>query len=607
MRYVLATQVFSRTIFQLVRIPQWMRTNKQRLVRRQKMGKERSRPPLPRTRRATEWPFRAANKLVRLPLGRVLQQAASRAASGLLVVGLLGGALGCQRGEPPGAGEEPGQVELRLDDLPAALQGQEEGKDGAAAKRAHLRAVAREEVAPEVLGTADDNLPFGQPDLQIASIAWRTWIYTDTGPHRTRLGYLRAGAVVDARGPLIKNDGCSDGWYRINPRGFVCMGKGATADLKHRVAVQLRKRPERRDGFPYVYALSKDRPPHRYFRLPTKEQMEEVEGEKVASRAAAWRMRAERTGLIDWLGMTEEIPDFLTGGAALEKPYGVDEYPRREVSAGRLSSDSGFALLETFLWQGRGFGLTTEMDLVPLDRTSVVRESDFMGIILDEGETLPAAFHVRGYTTLWRLTERGSFVPAEDQREKRAFQLTGRERDGMLETAEGIWVARAAVRIVPPRDGFPSIATGSRRWIDVSMKDQTLVAYRGKRPVFVTLISAGRGGLGEKGESNPEGNRTVRGTFMIHEKTISSTMDGEEDRSDSFELKDVPFVQYFHRGFALHGAYWHEEFGRRRSHGCINLSAKDAAWLFEWTDPPVPEGWHAVQNKERGTVVYVGY
>ena len=74
-------------------------------------------------------------------------------------------------------------------------------------------------------------MPFDEsgPDVvKVASIAWRSWIYTDTGRNRTRYGYLRAGAVVSARGPKIVNDGCDGGWYRVNPRGFVCLGLGAT-------------------------------------------------------------------------------------------------------------------------------------------------------------------------------------------------------------------------------------------------------------------------------------------------------------------------------------------------------------------------------------------
>ena len=51
-------------------------------------------------------------------------------------------------------------------------------------------------------------------------------------------------------------------------------------------------------------------------------------------------------------------------------------------------------------------------------------------------------------------------------------------------------------------------------------------------------------------------------------------MDGDEDRATRYSLLDVPFVQYFHKGFALHGTYWHDEFGRKRSHGCVNLAPK---------------------------------
>ncbi len=92
---------------------------------------------------------------------------------------------------------------------------------------------------------------------------------------------------------------------------------------------------------------------------------------------------------------------------------------------------------------------------------------------------------------------------------------------------------------------------------------------------------------------------------MIYQKHVSSTMDGDEDQADSYALRDVPFVQYFHKGYALHGTYWHDEFGKIRSHGCVNLSPIDSAWLFEWTDPSVPPDWHGVVNKDRGTVVLV--
>src|SRR5690606_6173662 len=130
---------------------------------------------------------------------------------------------------------------------------------------------------------------------------------------------------------------------------------------------------------------------------------------------------------------------------------------------------------------------------------------------------------------------------------------------------------------------------------------QALIAYQGRKPVFVTLVSTGRGGLGD-----PETEAaTVRGTFMVHHKDVSSTMDGDDDRPDALNLVDVPFVQYFHRGFALHGTYWHHALGRERRPGGVNLSRRDSASLFDCPDPPVPEAWHGVLNMERGTVVHL--
>jgi len=201
-------------------------------------------------------------------------------------------------------------------------------------------------------------------------------------------------------------------------------------------------------------------------------------------------------------------------------------------------------------------------------------------------------------------------------REGLKLQSSKRETGGLRKTRDGSFAPELSLRILPPRDSLPSFATGDRKWIDISIRQQTLVAYVGTRPVYATLVSTGRGGMGtisaassvlstaDERELEAE-SATVRGTFMIYQKEVSSTMDGDEDRSDSFNLRDVPFVQYFHKGFALHGTYWHDDFGKARSHGCVNLSPRDAAWLFEWTDPSVPKDWHGVVNKERGTVVYV--
>ncbi len=59
---------------------------------------------------------------------------------------------------------------------------------------------------------------------------------------------------------------------------------------------------------------------------------------------------------------------------------------------------------------------------------------------------------------------------------------------------------------------------------------------------------------------------------------------------------------YYHHGYALHGAYWHDGFGRVRSHGCTNIAPADARWLYRWTTPTVPRGWHG--RREEGSWVH---
>lgn len=514
-----------------------------------------------------------------------------------LLVFLGIGALfsGCvERRDPPGAASEVASASTVR-----ALGSTQTGV--ATTPSGEVRTARGASPAKEVLGTERDNLPFEPDGTRIASIAWRTWIYTDTGPKRTRYGYMRAGSVVDARGPALKNDGCAGGWYRINPRGFVCLGKGATLSVQDPVVVANSVRPVRGQGLPYLYALAAEVAPLRYFRLVSKTEMEKVEGKGVIARVTGWKQRMAAKGVLDILGEPGAPPDFLSTSEKITKAYGVPQHLHFAVHAGRAAPDSGFAIMRVFEHEGRLFGLTTELDIIALDRTRVVKPSVFQGTELGEGETLPVAFLESHYSQRFQANDAGQMRATGNLRHREPLKLTGKRRLGFFETRDGSYVPVEGLRIISPRDSYPSFAVGTRKWIDLSIREQSLVAYVGKKPVYVTLVSTGRGGLGD-----PEKvHATARGTFMIHSKHVTATMDGSEDKSDSYNLLDVPFVQYFHKGYALHGTYWHDEFGKVRSHGCVNLSPIDAAWLFEWTDPLVPDGWHSVLNKDRGTVVFV--
>ena len=117
---------------------------------------------------------------------------------------------------------------------------------------------------------------------------------------------------------------------------------------------------------------------------------------------------------------------------------------------------------------------------------------------------------------------------------------------------------------------FPSGLEAGEKWIDVNLTSQTLVAYEGIRPVYQSLVSTGT-------------NRypTVTGQFRIWLRFASQDMNGFRLGYDYF-LQDVPYVQYFFEDYALHGTYWHNNFGTPMSHGCVNLPTPSAEWLFDW-------------------------
>ncbi|RMG97751.1 MAG: L,D-transpeptidase, partial [Chloroflexi bacterium] len=112
----------------------------------------------------------------------------------------------------------------------------------------------------------------------------------------------------------------------------------------------------------------------------------------------------------------------------------------------------------------------------------------------------------------------------------------------------------------------------NERWVDVDLSSQTLTAYEGNNAVMTTLISSGTW-------DHP----TVTGQFRIWLRYESQTMDGRLLGYDYY-LPNVPYVMYFYQDYALHGTYWHNNFGTPMSHGCVNMRTEDARWLFYWTD-----------------------
>jgi hypothetical protein len=161
--------------------------------------------------------------------------------------------------------------------------------------------------------------------------------------------------------------------------------------------------------------------------------------------------------------------------------------------------------------------------------------------------------------------------------------------------SEGAWIPAKDLRVFTVPADRPDGVGDGELWIDVDLDQQILTAMVGEEPVFTTLVSSGA--------KSP----TPRGVFRIRNKQAVGAMSSSPGADDFYNVEAVPFVQYFYGSFALHGAYWHQYFGKPISHGCVNLSPKDSQYVFTLTAPDVADGWvHAYETaEEQGTVVRV--
>ena len=140
--------------------------------------------------------------------------------------------------------------------------------------------------------------------------------------------------------------------------------------------------------------------------------------------------------------------------------------------------------------------------------------------------------------------------------------------------------------------------------LQVSVADQQLTAYENGRVVFQTLVSTGI--PSKEPILNGLPTHTPNGHFRISVKVPSKHMgDGNlTGDPEAYELLGVPWVSFFHStGVAFHGTYWHDNFGRMMSHGCVNMRNEDALWLYRWSQPIADSmDWN---TKGAGTVVVV--
>lgn len=136
-------------------------------------------------------------------------------------------------------------------------------------------------------------------------------------------------------------------------------------------------------------------------------------------------------------------------------------------------------------------------------------------------------------------------------------------------TTPATWTER---RIAAGAENLAYAAADGEKWVDVNLSNYTMTAYEGGRAVIGPVAMV------DGADATP----TIVGTFKIYNKQASMTMRGPNADGTTYETPNVPWVAFFHNGYALHGAYWRDTFGYSGSHGCINLPVATAQQVFQW-------------------------
>ncbi len=267
--------------------------------------------------------------------------------------------------------------------------------------------------------------------------------------------------------------------------------------------------------------------------------------------------------------------------------------------------EPGFALAMTeFSRQADGerYGRTQHGAWVPLRDLVPIGAPARLGVTLsDEGKA--PAWVIAEHARLRQSPSRGARIAGTVPHHQRV-EVSERREEGKttwLRISDDGWLPDRDVAQWRPSPPPAELAEGEP-WIDVDLEEQVVTAYAGAHPLYAAPASTGRG---------PEGSElaTPRGLFRIWIKLRTSTMDNFEqlEARELYAIEAVPWVMFFDAGYGLHGAFWHNHFGEKRSHGCVNLTPADAQWFFEWTSPHLPAGWSAVlpTTYEPGTWVSI--
>lgn len=430
------------------------------------------------------------------------------------------------------------------------------------------------EAPPDAPKRQDGPAPPDAAGRRLFAKSRNVWIRSEPSYRAQWIGALAWGNAVRLRSEEPKSGpGCAGPWAPVEPRGWVCVdGERATFDENDPVYQKI---------LPYRARVESPWP-HRYA-VTTKDvrRFESLEHARPFLEARRGR-DAALTGTL-----APELPPL---------PKGLSE--RRD----RIVARSAFAYAD----QGDAFGigllLAGDLSWVPRGDVTLVPPSEFQGVELVGEKRLPIAFFRRDETPAYRRLAPGEFERAPHTFPRHGHVLldeppesVGRTRYYRV-TGSDLWVSHREAVIAEPEFLQKGPGVDRDTTVEISILGGWLVAFRKDRPVYVTMISAGRGGGPVPGRELVSTASTPVGRFEISSKLKTATM---ESSGGPIIHGDVPWTQNFSGPHAIHTAYWHDDFGDLKSAGCVNVSPKDGKWLFEFTEPQVPENWHAVRYLSR--------
>jgi len=429
------------------------------------------------------------------------------------------------------------------------------------------------------------------------------YIYKKPEKKGLALGYIRMGTSAPLRDSKpVAGAGCPRGWYAVEPRGYACLDFVTTLNLQDPYYLALKDVAPTKDAvWYYRYAFSNGAP--MYSRLPTKEETAR-EDYKFGPRGsftqlAEWSKGHEELLMKEPIAATDPVPAIFADGKK-HIPGGTrspDQLIWRKIPNGSM-----VAVAKAFEADGRTWLMTPDLMLVPADRVRQIRRSSFHGVNLGSGVELPLAWNrTKGMKPEYRKQDGKMDAFADAIPAKTWVQITEEKVSEGGKTYLAVrgepdtFVDADDVTVSTAKKGLPKGVEPGQKWIEAKILPGTMTLYEGEKPVRASLFSPGKGGVPVPGLDNTKYATTQTGYFPIEWKDHVATMSNEKSEAKVLWFTDVPHIQYLRAPLAMHVAYWHEDFGNPKSAECVNVSPEDGHFLFNWTEPGLPEGWGAIR------------